>query len=65
LELALSEEGSRYEYEMNYLMDAVHFAPVKYVPIETVYEDDNRASHFRPVVDSCRIYSRFLRFLEA
>jgi len=65
LELALSEEGSRYEYEMNFLMDAVHYAPVEYVSIEIVYEDNNSVSHFRPVVDSCRVYSRFLRFVAA
>ncbi len=65
LDLALSEEGSRYEYEMNFLMDAVLCAPVKYVPVGTVYEDGNRASHFRPVADSCRVYGRFLRFAAA
>ncbi|MBD5512784.1 MAG: glycosyltransferase [Lachnospiraceae bacterium] len=62
LHLALSEEGERYEYEMNFLIDAVHLVPVEYVPIETVYEDGNRVSHFRPVVDSCRVYGRFLKF---
>lgn len=65
MELALAEEGSRYEYEMNFLMDAVRIASLEYVPIETVYENHNRGSHFRPIADSCRVYSRFLRFLAA
>lgn len=65
LELALAEEGTRYDYEMNFLMDAVRMAPVEYVPIATVYEEGNRKSHFRPMADSCLIYSRFLRFAAA
>ncbi len=65
LELALSEEGERYEYEMNFLMDAVRKAPMDMVPIETVYEEKNRTSHFRPVADSIRVYGRFVRFLLA
>ena len=62
---ALEVEGERYEYEMNFLSDAagnVEFIPV---PIETVYEDGNRKSHFRPIVDSARVYGRFLRFAGA
>lgn len=65
VKLALLEEGNRYEYEMNFLIDAVHIAPVQYVPIETVYEDNNRESHFRPIADSCRVYGRFMRFTVA
>lgn len=65
LELAVSEEGERYEYEMNFLMDAVRRAPMHMVPIETVYEEKNRTSHFRPVADSLRVYGRFVRFLLA
>ena len=26
--------------------------PLEMVPIETVYEDNNRGSHFRPIIDS-------------
>jgi glycosyltransferase involved in cell wall biosynthesis len=62
LELALNEEGSRYEYEMNFLTDVVKTAPLRMVPIETVYENGNRSSHFRPFADSVRIYGRPIRF---
>jgi len=65
LDMALAEEGERYEYEMNFLMDAVHKASLCLIPIETVYEEQNRASHFRPVADSLRVYGRFVRFLLA
>jgi hypothetical protein len=32
------------------------------VPIETIYQDSNRLSHFRPLQDSVRVYSVLLRF---
>ena len=63
LSIALSEEGSRYEYEMNFLSDAADQCEMAVVPIETIYEDKNKCSHFRPVRDSLLIYGRLLRFL--
>lgn len=54
--LALSTEGDRYEYEMNFLVEAVKTAPLVMIPIETVYEKGNAGSHFRPVRDSLLIY---------
>lgn len=65
LDLALEESGMRYEYEMEFLSDAVQQVPLHMIPITTVYENDNRGSHFRPVQDSLRIYKRPLRFLGA
>lgn len=61
--LALDTEGSRYEYEMNFLSAAAASAGLFYVPIETIYEDGNSVSHFRPVRDSIRVYGGFFRFL--
>lgn len=63
--LALSVEGSRYEYEMNFLADASRMAGLELVPIQAVYENGNKESHFRPVADSIRVYGRFLRFAGA
>jgi putative flippase GtrA len=37
--------------------------PIHEVAIETVYEDNNRGTHFNPLVDSLRIYFVFLRFV--
>ena len=55
--------GSRYEYEMNVLMDfSKNKIPILEVPIETVYLDNNSASHFDTVKDSCRIYREILKF---
>lgn len=63
LDLAIKTEGSRYEYEMNFLSATVKRAELYYVPIETIYEDNNSVSHFRPVRDSIRVYGMFFRFL--
>ncbi|MBR4754116.1 MAG: bifunctional glycosyltransferase family 2/GtrA family protein [Lachnospiraceae bacterium] len=65
INLALETEGSRYEYEMNFLNAASKIVPFSFVPIETIYESDNKGSHFRPVKDSLIIYGSFLRFLAA
>lgn len=55
--------GERYEYETNMLTHVVAaYYPLEMVPIQTVYEDNNRGSHFRTVVDSARIYQRPLKY---
>lgn len=55
-------KGDRYEYEMNVLMNLAEArCPIVEVPIETVYLDGNSGSHFRPMLDSIRIYSVLLR----
>ena len=49
-------KGDRYEYEMNMLMKASdEKIQIKEVKIETVYENNNESSHFRPFQDSVRI----------
>lgn len=59
----LQMEGDRYEYEMNVLVElARQRVPFHMVPIQTVYINGNRGSHFRPLQDSLRIYGRILRF---
>jgi putative flippase GtrA len=37
--------------------------PVREVLISTIYLENNRASHFNPLLDSMRIYFVFVRFL--
>jgi len=49
--------GQRYEFEMQMLLWlAKSKLPIVEVPIDTIYIDDNASSHFRPVVDSLKIY---------
>lgn len=62
IDLSVKTEGSRYEYEMNFLNSAAKNCQFRYVPIETVYENNNEGSHFRPVEDSLIILRRLLRF---
>ncbi len=64
----LKIKGDRYDYEMNQLIYcAIDGTPIRSLPIETVYENNNEGSHFRTVVDSYRIYraifSSFARFV--
>ena len=55
--------GEHYEFEMNMLMEAAKsHIPIKEVTIQTVYIDQNRASHFNPFLDSLRIYKQIVKF---
>ena len=56
--------GSRYEYELNMLVYAKgNSIPFVTIPIETIYFDNNVNSHYRPIVDSARIFIRVLNGL--
>lgn len=62
----MSLEGERFEYEFNMLLEARKAdVTLLEVPIETIYIEENKRSHFRPIVDSLRIYAPFLKFLAA
>jgi glycosyltransferase involved in cell wall biosynthesis len=56
-------EAERYEYEMNMLiwMKKSRVA-IREVGIATVYLENNRSSHFNPLIDSMKIYFLLLRF---
>lgn len=62
LDLLLSMEGERYEYEMRQLMDwAKSPYPLVQVPIETIYRDkENSTSHYNALKDSSRIFRSLL-----
>lgn len=60
---ALSIKENRYDYEMNFLLEAAqNNIPIIEIPISTIYLDENSSSHFRPIVDSIRIYKRPIKF---
>lgn len=62
-ETCLSVPGNRFEYEMNFLFTAARKKlPFVTVPIETIYLEGNRSSHFHPVRDSIMIYLNILKF---
>lgn len=54
---------SGYEFELDMLMACKHQAcPIEEEPIRTIYLNSNRSSHFRPILDSMRIYFLLFRF---
>ena len=60
----LSIAGDRFEYEINQLLELPSSGyHIKTLPIETIYEDNNQQSHFRPLQDSFLVYQPLLRFL--
>jgi putative flippase GtrA len=59
----LALKGERYEFELDCLFLARDLGLCfKEIPITTVYTDGNSSSHFRPILDSLRIYAIFARF---
>jgi glycosyltransferase involved in cell wall biosynthesis len=59
----LSITQNRYEYEMTKLLEAKkHGIQLIEHPIETVYIDNNSASHFNPIFDSFKIYVQIAKF---
>lgn len=60
---ALSIEDNRFDFEMAFLTGIAKASfPMHSIPIETVYLDHNKASHFRPIKDSILIYKQPLKF---
>ncbi|NMD37271.1 MAG: glycosyltransferase [Christensenellaceae bacterium] len=61
-------KGDRFEYEMNMLIYfSLNNFPLEFVEIETIYENNNTGSHFKPFRDSFKIYkvifSNFFKFI--
>jgi len=49
-----------FDFQLECLLRAE--APMREIPIQTIYLDGNRSSHFNPIRDSMRIYFLFLRY---
>ena len=61
--LVLPIEGQRYDYEMSMLFyAATKYAEIHEIPIGTVYLEDNKSSHFHPLLDSAKIYYKLVQF---
>jgi glycosyltransferase involved in cell wall biosynthesis len=52
--------GERFEYEQNVLLELSD--QLDEIQIETIYLEQNGASHFRPILDSMRVLMPVLRF---
>lgn len=54
--------GQRYEFEMQMLLWLAESKfPIREIPIDTIYINNNAHSHFHPIIDSLRIYWVLLR----
>jgi glycosyltransferase involved in cell wall biosynthesis len=61
--LCLSIRANRYEFETEQLVVIkANRMDVREIPIQTIYIESNRDSHFRPLRDSARIYFVLLRY---
>lgn len=62
----LEVTGDRYEYEMRVLLEfARRHITMEEIEIQTIYINDNSASHFNPFKDSFRIYKEIFKFSAA
>ncbi|MDQ0060910.1 bifunctional glycosyltransferase family 2/GtrA family protein [Paenibacillus harenae] len=56
--------GERFEYEMNMLLEAPGAGYALHeIPIDTVYLNENKSSHFHPIKDSVRVYMPIVKFI--
>lgn len=64
IDILLKTKGDRYEYEMNMLYDVIkNNINIIEVPIKTIYENNNKASHFKVIRDSLLIYKSIFKFM--
>lgn len=60
----LQINATRYEYELDMLIRIIRKKiAIKEIPIETIYIDDNKSSHFNPILDSLKVYFVFIRYI--
>ncbi len=64
----IASQGERFEYEMQVIRDCLHHGiPMKQVPIQTIYTNNNAGSHFKVVHDTLRVVkvllSQFFSFM--
>ena len=65
-DLFLSTRGNRFDYEMNFLLDAARVAPIEQLEITTVYENGkNEGTHFRPIRDSLWVAKGLITYVLA
>lgn len=60
----IATKGERFEFEMNMLIDTREKEiEILELPIETIYIEENKTSHFNPIKDSLKIYAVFGKFI--
>ncbi len=63
IDYMLDNPGNRYEYEMNVLLN-LKKTGIRYheIPIETIYINHNKKSHFKTIKDSFKVYKRIFKW---
>lgn len=57
-------QGQKYEYETNMILYSKKLnLKIKEIPIKTIYINNNKESHFRPLKDGYIIYKSIFKFL--
>ncbi len=65
-EYLLDVKGERFEFETNMLLETRRAdMKIHEVPIQTVYLEENKSSHFRPFHDSVAIYWLIVKYLSS
>lgn len=65
-EYLLTVKGERFEFETNMLLETRRAEmKIHEVPIQTVYLEENKSSHFRPFHDSMAIYWLIVKYLSS
>lgn len=60
----MEEKGERFEFETNMLLATKETGrSIVEVPIQTIYLEENKTSHFHPIRDSIKIYAIFFKFI--
>ena len=63
LDFLIKVKGSRFEYEMNMIIDIIKSRiTLTEMKIDTVYFDNNAKTHFRPIKDFLKICNTILRY---
>ncbi len=63
LKWLLSIKGEAFDYELNMLAESKEASvAIHEFEIDTVYENDNKSSHFQPIKSSLQIYKIFIKF---
>lgn len=61
-DLALKTEGDRFEYEMHFLLKMGRMKKIREIKTATIYENNNKGSHFKTFRDSYLIYKDFFKY---
>ncbi|MBU3111444.1 glycosyltransferase [Clostridium lacusfryxellense] len=62
----MNVRGERFEYETNMLLECKNKnIVIDEVCIDTIYIEENKSSHFNPIVDSIKIYGVFFKFMSS